>query len=329
MGGSMGSVVGEKFARACDRAADEHGVLVSVSASGGARMQEGILALMQLPKTVAAVDELHDAGGTLISVLAHPTTGGVLASFASLGDVMLAEPGALMSFAGPRVVAQTTREKLPGRLRARRVELPLRPRRRGRAATRAAPDASRGSSASSGGRRDAGSRARPPRPARAALRRQAPPRHAPLGRARAAAAPARAPPRGHDRRGDLEARRARAARGAAVHARLRRADPRRLVRAARRPRPHGRLRDRGGHRPAERPDDRARRAPEGPRPQGARRPELRHGLSRGVPQGDAHDGARRAPRLPARDARRHARRLSRASPPSSTARAARSRAPRR
>ena len=76
-------------------------------------MQEGILALMQLPKTVVAVEELHDAGCALISVMAHPTTGGLLASFASLGDVLLAEPGALMSFAGPRVVAQTTREKLP------------------------------------------------------------------------------------------------------------------------------------------------------------------------------------------------------------------------
>jgi acetyl-CoA carboxylase carboxyl transferase subunit beta len=68
---------------------------------------------MQLPKTICAIDELHDSGGTMISVLTHPTTGGVLASFASLGDVVLAEPGALMSFAGPRVVAQTTREKLP------------------------------------------------------------------------------------------------------------------------------------------------------------------------------------------------------------------------
>ena len=113
MGGSMGSVVGERFARACERAAEDHGVVVSVSASGGARMQEGILALMQLPKTVAAVEELHESGGALFSVLAHPTTGGVTASFASLGDVILAEPGALMSFAGPRVVAQTTREKLP------------------------------------------------------------------------------------------------------------------------------------------------------------------------------------------------------------------------
>ena len=113
MGGSMGSVVGEKFARSCEAAARDGVPLVSVSASGGARMQEGILALMQLPKTVCAVEELHDAGGVLISVIAHPTTGGLLASFASLGDVLLAEPGALMSFAGPRVVAQTTREKLP------------------------------------------------------------------------------------------------------------------------------------------------------------------------------------------------------------------------
>ncbi len=113
MGGSMGSVVGEKFARACERAVSDGVSLVSVSASGGARMQEGILALMQLPKTVCAIDELHESGGALLSVLTHPTTGGVLASFASLGDVVVAEPGALMSFAGPRVVAQTTREKLP------------------------------------------------------------------------------------------------------------------------------------------------------------------------------------------------------------------------
>jgi acetyl-CoA carboxylase carboxyl transferase subunit beta len=113
MGGSMGSAVGEKFSRACDAAAERSIPLVSVSASGGARMQEGILALMQLPKTVAAVADFHDAGCAYVAVLAHPTTGGVLASFASLGDVVLAEPGALMSFAGPRVVQQTTREKLP------------------------------------------------------------------------------------------------------------------------------------------------------------------------------------------------------------------------
>ena len=113
MGGSMGSVVGEKFARACEAAAERSVPLVSVTASGGARMQEGILALMQMPKTVCAVADLHDARRPLISVLAHPTTGGVVASFASLGDVTVAEPGALLSFAGPRVVQQTTREKLP------------------------------------------------------------------------------------------------------------------------------------------------------------------------------------------------------------------------
>ena len=113
MGGSMGSVVGEKFVRACERAVERRVPLVSVTASGGARMQEGILSLMQLPKTVCAVEDLHDQRVALINVLAHPTTAGVLASFASLGDVTVAEPGALISFTGPRVVQQTTREKLP------------------------------------------------------------------------------------------------------------------------------------------------------------------------------------------------------------------------
>src|SRR5436309_11754832 len=113
MGGSMGRIVGEKFVRACESATERGVPLVSVTASGGARMQEGILSLMQLPKTVCAVEDLHDSDGTLISVMAHPTTAGVLASFASLGDVLIAEPGALLSFTGPRVVQQTTREKLP------------------------------------------------------------------------------------------------------------------------------------------------------------------------------------------------------------------------
>jgi acetyl-CoA carboxylase carboxyl transferase beta subunit len=113
LGGSMGSAVGEKFVRACETAAESGMPLISVTASGGARMQEGILSLMQLPKTVCAVEDLHDAGSALISVMAHPTTAGVLASFASLGDVIVAEPGALLSFTGPRVVQQTTREKLP------------------------------------------------------------------------------------------------------------------------------------------------------------------------------------------------------------------------
>jgi acetyl-CoA carboxylase carboxyl transferase subunit beta len=113
MGGSMGSVTGEKLSRACDSAGARGVPLIAVSASGGARMQEGVLALMQLPKTVCAIEDLHDSGQPLISVMAHPTTGGLLASFASLGDVLVAEPGALMSFAGPRVVQEITREKLP------------------------------------------------------------------------------------------------------------------------------------------------------------------------------------------------------------------------
>src|SRR2546429_770343 len=113
LGGSMGSVVGEKFSRACDSAIERTVPLVTVTSSGGARMQEGILSLMQLPKTVCAVEDLHDARIPMITVMAHPTTAGVLASFASLGDVTIAEPGALIAFTGPRVVQQTTREKLP------------------------------------------------------------------------------------------------------------------------------------------------------------------------------------------------------------------------
>ncbi len=113
LGGSMGSVVGEKFAMAADLAV-AHGVpFVSVAASGGARMQENILALMQMAKTVMAVDAVRDARLPFISICGHPTTGGVIASFAALGDITIAEPGALMSFAGPRVVQQTTRETLP------------------------------------------------------------------------------------------------------------------------------------------------------------------------------------------------------------------------
>jgi acetyl-CoA carboxylase carboxyl transferase subunit beta len=113
MGGSMGSAVGEKFSRAADSAIERGVPLVSVTSSGGARMQEGILSLMQLPKTVSAVEDLHDARLPMITVMTHPTTAGVLASFASLGDVTIAEPGALIAFTGPRVVQQTTREKLP------------------------------------------------------------------------------------------------------------------------------------------------------------------------------------------------------------------------
>ena len=113
LGGSMGSAVGEKFARAVESAVEHETPLVAVSSSGGARMQEGILSLMTLPKTVVAVDELHESRLPMFTVIAHPTTGGVLASFASLGDVTIAEPGALIAFAGPRVVQETTKEKLP------------------------------------------------------------------------------------------------------------------------------------------------------------------------------------------------------------------------
>jgi acetyl-CoA carboxylase carboxyl transferase subunit beta len=113
MGGSMGSAVGEKLARACERAAERRVPLVAVTASGGARMQEGILSLMQMPKTVVSVDLLREARAPFVVVMSHPTTAGVLASFASLGDVIVAEPGALIAFTGPRVVQQTTRERLP------------------------------------------------------------------------------------------------------------------------------------------------------------------------------------------------------------------------
>jgi acetyl-CoA carboxylase carboxyl transferase subunit beta len=113
MGGSMGSVVGEKVTRVYERAV-EHGVPALVfSASGGARMQEGILSLMQMAKTSAARSRVREAGLPYISVLLHPTTGGVAASFAFLGDLILAEPRALIGFAGPRVIQQTIGQELP------------------------------------------------------------------------------------------------------------------------------------------------------------------------------------------------------------------------
>jgi acetyl-CoA carboxylase carboxyl transferase subunit beta len=113
MGGSMGSVVGEKVTRLFERATAERLPVVLLQASGGARMQEGILSLMQMAKTVAALERLRDAGLPFFSVLLHPTTGGVAASFALLGDVNIAEPKALIGFAGPRVIEQTIRQKLP------------------------------------------------------------------------------------------------------------------------------------------------------------------------------------------------------------------------
>jgi acetyl-CoA carboxylase carboxyl transferase subunit beta len=113
MGGSMGSVVGEKIATLFERAADASLGVVLLQASGGARMQEGILSLMQMAKTVAALERLRAKGLPFVSVLLHPTTGGVAASFAFLGDVNLAEPGALIGFAGPRVIENTIRQTLP------------------------------------------------------------------------------------------------------------------------------------------------------------------------------------------------------------------------
>ena len=113
MGGSMGSVVGEKVARAAEMAADRAVPLIVVSASGGARMQEGILSLMQMAKISAALAGLRRARQPYISILTDPTTGGVTASFAMLGDLNVAEPGALIGFAGPRVIEQTIRQSLP------------------------------------------------------------------------------------------------------------------------------------------------------------------------------------------------------------------------
>jgi acetyl-CoA carboxylase carboxyl transferase subunit beta len=113
MGGSMGSVVGERFARGVQAAIDNKAAFVCISASGGARMQEGLLSLMQMAKTSAALTQLSKAGLPYISVLTDPTMGGVSASFAMLGDLIVAEPQALIGFAGPRVIEQTVRETLP------------------------------------------------------------------------------------------------------------------------------------------------------------------------------------------------------------------------
>jgi acetyl-CoA carboxylase carboxyl transferase subunit beta len=113
MGGSMGSVVGEKITRAAERALGTGAALVVVSASGGARMQEGTLALMQMGKIVSALARLDEAGIPYVSIITDPTTGGVLASYASLGDLIVAEPGALIRFSGERVTSGTVGEKLP------------------------------------------------------------------------------------------------------------------------------------------------------------------------------------------------------------------------
>ena len=113
IGASMGSVVGEKVARLFERATRQRVPVVMFCASGGARMQEGVLSLMQMAKTSAACARLSEAGGLYVSVLTNPTTAGVLASFASLGDIIIAEPGALIGFTGQRVIEETIRQKLP------------------------------------------------------------------------------------------------------------------------------------------------------------------------------------------------------------------------
>jgi acetyl-CoA carboxylase carboxyl transferase subunit beta len=113
MGGSMGSVVGEKITRAIERGIEKRTPVIIISASGGARMQESILSLMQMAKTSAALAKLREQGLPFISILTDPTTGGVTASFAMLGDINMAEPKALIGFAGPRVIEQTIRQKLP------------------------------------------------------------------------------------------------------------------------------------------------------------------------------------------------------------------------
>jgi len=113
LGGSMGMVVGEKIARLCERALQEGLPVVLFACSGGARMHEGAVSLMQMAKTCGALQKLHAAGGVSISVMTHPTTGGVTASFASVCDFLIAEPGALIGFAGPRVIATTIKKELP------------------------------------------------------------------------------------------------------------------------------------------------------------------------------------------------------------------------
>jgi acetyl-CoA carboxylase carboxyl transferase subunit beta len=113
MGGSMGVVVGEKVALVLERALEKKRPAILITASGGARMQEGIFSLLQMAKTSAVINRLREAGIPLLTLLTDPTTGGVAASFATLGDVIFAEPGALIGFAGPRVIAQTIRQQLP------------------------------------------------------------------------------------------------------------------------------------------------------------------------------------------------------------------------
>ena len=310
----MGSVVGEKFARAGrPRArgldAADLGRRLRRRAHAGERPR----AHADGQDHARASTRCNEAGIPFVSVLSHPTTGGVMASFAALGDVIIAEPGALMSFAGPRVVQQTTRETAARGLRPRRVELPLRPHRHDRrratscgACSRACCACSRAASSSY-----AVAEPRPSREPRILGRVLRPVRRLPHGaaddeRGALVVRGVRSELRGLRRRiaerarrvGHLGCGRARAPRRAAVHARLRRAAARRLHRAARRPRRRRGSGDRGRARALPRAHDRARRPPEGPRPQAARVPQLRQRAARGLRQGDPRLRAREPPRLP-------------------------------
>ena len=300
MGGSMGSVVGEMFTRASDVAAERGIPLVSVAASGGARMQENVLALMQMAKTVVRRRPAARVAACRTSrVLAHPTTGGVIASFAALGDFVVAEPDALLSFAGPARRAGDDAARRCRRLRARRVEPRARPDRRRRQAGRAQADARRAScgcapaarscrsSSARPHRRPASSRAccascaraRTATRTRTAARREQPP---------ADAVPRPAPPARRARRrvGHLGCRPARSRGRAAVHARLRRRASSTSGSSCTATAPatddHAIVAGIGSFRGR---TDRDRRPPEGSRPQGARVPQLRHGAAAGLRQG--------------------------------------------
>ena len=146
MAGSLGMAAGEAVVTAMLHAVEKKAPFILFAASGGARMQEGILSLMQMPRTTIAVQRLREARLPYIVVLTDPTTGGVTASYAMLGDIQIAEPGALICFAGPRVIQQTIREQLARRLPARRIPAGARHDRHGRASPQAARDIGRASS---------------------------------------------------------------------------------------------------------------------------------------------------------------------------------------
>ena len=348
MGGSMGAVVGEKVTRAAEHALAARVPLLIVSASGGARMQEGTLALMQLAKTLAALERLRAAGVPFVSILSDPTTGGVFASFAAVGDVNIAEPNALIGFAGARVTAGTIAAELPeGFQRAEFLyshgfvdRVVARPELRGELTQPAAPAArarrrpprrwTRPTTSPRSGRCRSCPRSRTgwaswrtamaaaadrlARPMGASPVPNTVPMPAPDGSA-TDGAPAE---RGHDRRG-LGARPAGAQPAPSADPRVHRRDGRRLRRAARRPavrrrRGHGR-----GPGQDRRTPGRRHRPAEGRRHGREHPAQLRDAASRGLPQGHAGHGARRTPRPAGRHVRRRPGRPSRARNPRSAA----------